>query len=81
MQVLITVRKDILNKVIIKNRINLSSHPYCLILDIKELNPVLRKYFRRTKVVNLYDNKIGNRYVWQGSSSTIRQAIQDIHER
>ena len=72
MRVLTAVRKDILNKVIIENRINLASHPYCIVLDIKELNPVSRNYSRRIRVVNLYDNKIGNGCVWQGSSSTIR---------
>ncbi len=60
MRVLIAVRKDILNKVIIENRTDLASHPYCIVLDIKKLNPVSGKYSRRTRVVNLYDNKIGN---------------------
>ena len=63
MQVLIAVRKDILNKVIIENRTDLVSHPYCIVLDIKELNSVSGKISRRTRVVNLYDNKIGNGYV------------------
>ncbi len=78
MRVLIAVRKDILNKVIVKNRTNLVSHPYCIVLDIRELNSVSGEYSRKTRVVNLYDNKIGNGCVWQGSSSTICRAIQDI---
>ena len=77
MRVLIAVRKDILNKVIIENRTDLVSHPYCIVLDIRELNPVSGKY-SRTRVVNLYDNKIGNRCVWQGFNFTIRRAIEDI---
>ena len=56
----------------------MASHLYCINLDIKELNQVSGKYLRRTKIVNLYDNKIGRGCVWQGSSSTIRRAIQDI---
>ena len=75
MQVLIAVRKDILNKVIIENQTNLVSHLYCIVLDIKELNQVLRKYSRRTKIVNLYDNKISRRCVWQEFNSIIRRAI------
>ncbi len=71
MQVLIAVRKDILNKIIIENRTDWVSHPYCIVLDIKERSPGSEKYCRRTRVVNLYDNKIGNGCVWQGSSSTI----------
>ena len=78
MQVLIAVKKYILNKVIIENRTYLISHPYCIVLDIKELNPVSGKFLRKTKIVNLYDNKVGNGCVWQGSSSTIQWAIQYI---
>ena len=63
MRVLIAVRKDLLNKVIIENRIDLISHPYCLDLDIRERNPASEKYSRRTRLVNLYDNKIGNRCI------------------
>ena len=43
MQVLIAVKKDILNKVIIENRTDLISHPYCIVLDILERNPVSGK--------------------------------------
>ena len=78
MQVLIAVRKDILNKVIIENQTDLVSHPYYIILNIRELNPVSGKYWRKTRVINLYDNKIDNGCVWQGSSSTIWQTIQNI---
>lgn len=63
MQVLIAVKKDILNKIIIENQTDLANHPYCVVLDIKKLNLVFGKYFRTTRVLNLYDNKIGNRYV------------------
>ena len=53
------VRKDILNKVIIDNRTDLVSHPYCSILDIKELHQLTRKVLSKTRVVNLYNNKVG----------------------
>ena len=59
MRVLMVVRKDILNKVIIDNRTDFVSHPYCSVLDIKELQPLTRKVWRKTRVVNLYDNKVG----------------------
>ena len=78
MQVLIAIRKDILNKVIIENRTDLVSHPYYIALDIKKLNQVSRKYSRKTQIVNLYDNKIGRECVWQEFSFTIQRAIQNI---
>ena len=38
MRVLIVVRKDILSRVVIENRKDLVSHPYCVVLDIRELD-------------------------------------------
>ena len=46
MRVLTAVRKDILSKVIINNRTDLVSHPYCSVLDIKELHPMSKKVLR-----------------------------------
>ena len=61
--VLIIIKKDILNKVIIENRTDLISHPYYIILDIREYNPISEKYLKKTRIVNFYDNKIDNGYV------------------
>lgn len=63
MQVLIAIRKNILNKIIIKNWTDLVSHPYYIVLDIRKLNLVFGKSSRMTKVVNLYNNKINNRCI------------------
>ncbi len=60
MQILISDKKDTLNKIVIENRINVVNHLYCIVLDIKKLNLVIRKFLRKTRVVNLYDNKISN---------------------
>ena len=71
-QVLTTVQKDIVNQITIENRSDLASHPYCLILDLKE--PYLKsskKLPRRTRIVNFYDNKLGEGYLWQGSTTRI----------
>ena len=78
MQVLTAVRKDILHRVIIDNRTDLISHPYCSVLDIKELHSVSRKVMRKTRVVNLYDNKVGKGQVWERPSPRLRRAMQDI---
>lgn len=81
MRVLMAVRKDILSRVVIENRTDLVSHPYCMVLDISELHPQSGRCLRRTRVVNLYDNKVGKEQLWEGSSATIRRAIQDISSR
>ena len=78
MQVLIAVKKDILNRFIIDNQTDLISHPYCLCLDIKEFDPKSGKSLRKTRIVNLYDNKVGQEQLWEGSCSRVQRAIEDI---
>ena len=79
MRVLMVVRKDILSKVVVENRTDLVSHPYCMIFDVKELHTQSGKCLRKTRVVNLYDNlKVGKGQQWEGPSPGIRRAIQDI---
>lgn len=78
MQVSTTVRKDIVSKIIIENRTNLVSHPYCMVIDIKKLHPQSGKSLQKTRIVNLYDNKIGRGQLWEGPTSLVRHVIQHI---
>ena len=75
MRVLTAVRKDMLSKVVVKNWTDLVSQPYCMVLDIREPQPQEGKAFRRTRVVNIYDNKVGKGQLWEGSSATTRPVI------
>lgn len=63
MQVLITVRKDILKKVMVENLTNLVSYLYYIVLDTREFNPISKKYWTKTRFVNFYNKKIGNKYI------------------
>lgn len=78
MRVLTAVRKDIVSQIIIENRTDLVSHPYCMVLDIKELHPQSGKSLRKTRIVNLYDNKIGSGQLWEGPTNSGRRVVQDI---
>lgn len=71
MRVLIAIRKDILNKIIIENGTDLVSHSYYIVLDIRELDLSSGKYSKRTRVINHYDNRIGNECIWQGTNSIL----------
>ena len=77
-RVLTAIRKDIANNVILNNRSDLASHPYCLILDIKKIHPKTRKPLRKTRVVNMYDSLVGQGCTWQGHTQVVRRAIEDI---
>lgn len=78
MQILTVIRKDILNRVFIENCIDLVSHLYCFILDIKKLHFLLKKVLKKTEVVNLYDNKVGKKQLWEWPTTLVCRIIQNI---
>lgn len=58
MQVLVAVRKNIFNKVIIDNQTDLVSYLYCLVLNIQKLYIFLKKVLTKTRIVNLYNKEV-----------------------
>ena len=58
-RVLIAVRKELLNKIIVENRTDLFSHPYDMVLDITEGQIHTKSRRKKTRIVNIYDNKLG----------------------
>lgn len=78
MQVLTAVRKDIVREVIIENRTNLASHPYCMVSDLKKPYKEPGKMPRKIRILNFYDNKLRKEYPWQGTSKQVRRAVEDI---
>lgn len=77
-RVLITVKKDILDKVVIENQTDLISYPYCFCLDIKELDPQSGKNLRKTRIINLYNNKVGQGQLRKGPCNRGQRAMEDI---
>lgn len=47
-------------------------------MDIRKRHPVSKKYSKKTRIVNLYDNKISKEYLWQRLKSEVYRALQDI---
>lgn len=58
-RVFIAVKKDLLNRTILENRTDLVSHPYGMVLDITEGEIHTKGRKKRTRIVNIYDNKLG----------------------
>lgn len=48
-----------------------------MVLDIME-GYIYARSQKKTKIVNIYDNKVGKRQIWQGSELRIQQAIKDF---
>ncbi len=64
MQVLQLFQNNILNRVIIEIQTDFTNHPYYIVWDIGKLHSISEKFWTRTKMVNIYDNKIGEWYLW-----------------
>ena len=77
-RVLIAVKKELMGKIIVENRTDLIDHPYFLALDIRDMDSQLTKPARPTRVVNAYENQVGQRYTWQGNTPRSRRALEDI---
>lgn len=74
-----TIRKYMLNKTIVINWTNLISHLYYIVLDIMELETILGRYKKKTKVVYIYDNKVGKGQRWQGFNPRRKRVLEDIN--
>ena len=59
--VLVAVRKDLLNETIVENQIDFVNYSYSMMLDITERDIYAKEQKRKTKIVNVYDNKLGER--------------------
>ena len=72
------VRKDLLDKIVIEHRTNLVNHPYFILLEIRDLDQQSRRPGRKTQVINIYDNQVGQGCTWTGNTPRVRQALEDI---
>lgn len=64
-RVLITVREALLKKTIVESRTDLVSCPYCMVLDITEGEIHAKGRERKIRIVNVYDNKLGEGQTWR----------------
>lgn len=77
-RVLTAIKKELVNKIIVDNRTDLVDHPYFLTLDIRDVDSRTNKPARRTRVVNAYDNRVGQGCTWEENTPQTRRALEDI---
>ena len=65
-------------QVIIEARTDLINHPYALVLDIWDIQPVTKTKKRQTRLINVYDNRIGLETYYKDDAERIWRAIEDI---
>ena len=73
------MRKNLVDKIMVDHRTDLVNHPYFMLLEIHELDPQSKKPGRKTRVVNVYDNRVKRSYTWDGGIHCIKRALEDIN--
>ncbi len=53
------IRKDLTDKLVVENRTDLVNHPNFILLEIWELDQQSKKPRRKTRALNVYDNRVG----------------------
>ena len=53
-------------QLIIEARTDLINHPYALVLDIWDIQLKIKTKKRRTRLINIYDNRIGLKIYYKG---------------
>ena len=61
-----------------ENRSDLVEYLYIMTLDIKDLDPKTRLSIKYIKVVNVYDQIIGRKYIYLGVYARRKKTIKDI---
>ena len=77
-RVMTVVRKDLGDKIMVDHRTDFIYHPYFILLENRELDPQSKKPGRITRVVNVYNNRVGRGCIWDGSIQRIRRALEDV---
>ena len=77
-RVVTAIRKDLTDKLVVENRTDLVNHPYFILLEIWELDQQSKKPGRKTRALNVYDNRVGQGCTWSGGNPCIRRALQDV---
>ncbi len=68
-RVMTVVQKDFTDKIMIEHRTDLINHLYVTLLEIRKLDPRSKKPTRKTQIINVYDNRVGRGYMWDGGIS------------
>lgn len=61
-RVITVVRRDLLDKIVVEHKTDLVNHSYFILFEIRELDWQLKRPGRKTRVINIYDNRVGQGY-------------------
>lgn len=58
------MKRELKIKIFVKNQIDLVDHLYFVALDIQIIDEQSIKSTKRTRVINIYNNLVGQGYTW-----------------
>ena len=67
-RVMIAIRKDLLDKIVVEHRIDLLTYFYSIFLEIRDSDQQLKRPGRKTRVLNIYNNQVRQGYTWTGNT-------------
>lgn len=71
--------KNLADKIVINHRTDLINHLYFMLLEIQELDPQSKRPGKKTRVVNVYDNRVERSCILDGGIARTRRALEDIN--
>ncbi len=77
-KIMTVIRKDLLDKIVIEHRTDLVNQPYFIFLKIRDLGQRSKRPGRKTRVLNVYDNRVGQGCTWIGNTPRVRRVLEDI---
>lgn len=66
------VRKDLLDKIIVKYKTDLVNHHYFILVEIQDLDQQLKRLKKKTQVLNIYNNWVKQRSTWTGNTLRVK---------
>ncbi len=78
-RVMTAVKKDLVDKVVVDHKTDLIDHPYFMLLEVREIDSRSKRPGRKTRVINVYDNRVGRGCTWDGGIGRTRRALEDIN--
>ena len=78
-RVMMAIRKELVDKIIVDYWINLVNHSYFMLLEIWELDLWLKRPGKKTQVINVYGNWVGRDCIWDSRIYFTKRALKDVN--
>lgn len=68
-----------MNKIVVNHKTVFINYLYFMLLEIQELDPQSKRLGGKTRIVNIYDNRIRRGCIWNDRTSRTKRVLEDIN--